>query len=690
MASQSRNLRLKDLAAFYEPPSRRKLLDVRVGGVELKLSRSQAEVLDGMVGYAEEYLHKPVTVPLYIASETGAGKTEVALDAAALLAAKLSKNLRMIHAVYVAPTRLLAGQAALRGKLLRDKIGSALPGIECFDIHGRLEYDVKRETIRNAFSMAEGKHKMIFTNPQMLSSLATQPKWKYGIPDRSGKNRLVEALAEPNLYIIDEAHFYKGKTFTRLLILLYEILSWKVVASVANPTFLLFLSATMNPHLIENHMIKLFRILFKGEFTPPLALDIPLKDRILRIVDKESGEKWIQMSEATSLKGVVQLLLEEAKGIEDLAVVYSDNINLLITIQKMVEESKLKTAILHSQMPRLTYNAELEKLKDSETRVLLITSLGEIGVEFERYGRKVNLVFSLNSRSIAKIVQRLGRLARRYGTSGIFYNIDFPWIRVKTSSRFSNSQRHIRINGVLSRSLPRFLEKAMEMSDEFFTSYISPEADKQFHSILKDKTRHGSRGKIPEIYIMAGFELENADDDNDRITLPISKICRKVVPVTKDESIEVIPTDDQFLFVRSTGRRKGRGFLNIHIRNISGGERTFRFEPWLKDVGVQVIRYSKDATLELSMPKLSHTIVFHSPVLILYFRRNSLPPGDILYTEAYNILMENLAPAAYDLDILRKSDDPNSLILYEPALITSPGSPIGAVESAYHMVTKAK
>ena len=74
MASQSRNLRLKDLAAFYEPPSRRKLLDVRVGGVELKLSRSQAEVLDGMVGYAEEYLHKPVTVPLYIASETGAGK----------------------------------------------------------------------------------------------------------------------------------------------------------------------------------------------------------------------------------------------------------------------------------------------------------------------------------------------------------------------------------------------------------------------------------------------------------------------------------------------------------------------------------------------------------------------------------------------------------------------------------------
>jgi len=52
--------------------------------------------------------------------------------------------------------------------------------------------------------------------------------------------------------------------------------------------------------------------------------------------------------------------------------------------------------------------------------------------------------------------------------------------------------------------------------------------------------------------------------------------------------------------------------------------------------------------------------------------------------------MENLAPAAYDLDILRESDDPNSLILYEPALITSPGSPIGAVESAYHMVTKAK
>ncbi len=691
MASPSGSISLVNHGAYYEPQSKRSLLKIRVGPVELDLSKSQANVLSRIVDYADEYLHRPVTVPLYISSETGAGKTEVALDAAALLAAKLSKHLRIIHAVYVAPTRLLSGQAASRGRLLEAKMGSALPNIECYHIHGKLEYDVKGETIRNAFSMAEDKHIMIFTNPQMLSSLATQTKRRYGIPDRTGKNRLIEALAEPNLYIIDEAHFYSGKTFTRLLILLYEILSWKVVASVTNPTFLLFLSATMNPTLIEAHMNKLFKILFNGELTPPIAVNIPLHNRMLKITDKEAGEKWIQMSEAESTKRVVQLLASETSNISDLAVVYSDNINLLITIQRMIESYNVKTAILHSQMPRATYNMELEKLKDKDTQVLLITSLGEIGVEFEAYDRTVELMFSINSQSIAKIVQRLGRLARRYSTKGIFYNIDLPWIRVKTSNRFSNKHRHIRVGGALSKRLPKFLDKAMNMSDEFFTSYISPKADKQFHQNLKEKTRHGAKGRIPQIYIIAGLEVENVESEDDRITLPISKICRKIVPITKDESIEVFPgIGGGFLFRRTAGKVKGRRFLNIFIRSLNRKERILNFEKWLREIGVQIIIYSEDATLELNMPKLSHNIIFHSPILILHFKRNILPPGDISQADAYNILLENLEPATQDLDIIRESNNPDSIILYEPALITSKEPSIGAVENVYHMLVGEK
>src|SRR5207248_1834196 len=73
----------------------------------------------------------------------------------------------------------------------------------------------------------------------------------YGLPSRSGYFQFSASLALANLIIVDEPHFYTGKSLVRLLTLLLAILRYKSIHG-HQPTILLFISATMQVSEIES------------------------------------------------------------------------------------------------------------------------------------------------------------------------------------------------------------------------------------------------------------------------------------------------------------------------------------------------------------------------------------------------------------------------------------------------------
>ncbi len=480
---------LRVLGAYREPPSERRVVEVEVGGVALPLSPSQRGALDRIASLASERAGEPGVVPAYVAADTGAGKSHLALVAAAALAKRMSKGLRMLHAVYLAPTKFLAGQMRNRAEELTRILREALPGAAVVELRGDLDRDLRAERVAAALSREGAGYRLVCTNPQMLASLATERSTRYR-RDRSMPYELISALAEPNLYIVDEPHFFRGKSFVRVLSLLLEIARWKSAASVVNPTVILFLSATMDPRAIDGALFRLDRV----AGVDVLSRDLPLGERTIRLEDREAGEKEVVVAEG-SWEAAAADIIEGARG-AGFTAVYADSVNLMVRLQGGMEGAGLRVALLHSQMPRDRWERQLEVASDPSTDAVLMTSIGEVGVELEELGQEVDLMYSLNPQSIAKTVQRLGRLARRRNRSGTFVSVDLPWARVRVSRKLANGL------SPGEPGLPEFLPAARAAADDLFESYLSETDDSEFFEIIRSAVSRGRSS--PSVYLIGG------------------------------------------------------------------------------------------------------------------------------------------------------------------------------------------
>ncbi len=356
-------------------------------------------------------------------------------------------------------------------------------------------------------------------------------------------------------------------------------------------------------------------------------------------------------------------MIELLGGMDVRGVLYADAVDLLVRLLENVRAS-----ILHSQMPSKLFREQLDSVKSSEW--LFMTSVGEIGLELEEMGFHPRSMISVNTNSVMKVVQRLGRLARRKGSSGTFVNLDTPWARERTSLKFAN--------GLSSHQdkLPSFLEMVEGLRPDFFTSYISPNADRAFFRILSC----GEPSRV-KIYVRPSLTVKCDGED---VSLPLMKASSKVIPVTSDRELVL---DWSKIFNRLTcevRERRGGGRPAPDVRVDLSGVRydalLLGIPDWLKRIGVRNVMYSRRREISLKMPLLNgFSVKVSTPLLIFVFGRG-LPRG-YRAMEQYQALVEGLYPASQDMDFILPRGRSDVLVGFEVA-----NDEIGAVEHAIQLM----
>ncbi len=663
----------RELGAYWEPPLRREFLERNYGGLSLSLTKSQHEVLAEILRLSEEVRESNSVIPLYVSADTGAGKSHLSLIAAAAVAKQLSLGLSKLNSVYIAPTKFLASQMGGRSLDLYRGMRDALGDVEVIEIRGDMNREDKAERVMRAFSKLKEEMRLVLTNPQMLASLAVRRSSSLGIGDRITPFNLISGLAEVDLYIIDEPHFYTGKSFVRLLTLLLEIGRWKISAPLSGPTFLLFISATMDPLSIERALRSL-EDLFG---TRVINRSVPLERRNLELVDREAGDKLISFGRS-DFEGLVELVNE----LEAPRIIYADSVNMLVSLQERLGG---ESVILHSQMPRKLWERYIERIEGADT--ILMTSVGEVGIELEDLDVYPASMVSVNSMSVMKVVQRLGRLARRYGSHGIFFNVDLPWARREISSVFSNGL-NLR-NG--KENLPPFLEVAKSKRADFFTSYISPCADKEFHRKFTAIERGDQRFEVPKIYLTSTVRVSSASDDGEELSLPLMKVASTVMAISKQHELKVWYSDLMESLVYEMRERSGsKPNPVVRVRTGKGRYdlrwRSAKLPKWLLSIGVVGIYAKWKEKFEIQLPLLdNYRREFTSPAIYFIFADRRFGRG-FKWSDEFISLETNLQPASQDLDFIVPEGESDRVVAYERAPDGKYG--MGAVERALEIINE--
>ncbi len=668
-----------ELGAYHEPPYERTLIRKSYGNLDISLSPSQHEVLSHMVELANDLSEKSILVPLYVSADTGAGKSYLSLVASAVVAKKLSFNLSKLHSVYLSPTKFLASQMGERSKKLYESMKAAVGDVDVIEIRGDMPPGEKSRSVERAFSKLKEGIRLVLTNPQMLASIAMSRSSRYRIKDRVVPFNLISGLAEVDLYIVDEPHFYTGKSFIKFLTLLLEIGRWKQASALGGPTFILFISATMHPLSIEKAFRELEHVL---GIKDTLVEDVPLPQRNVMLEDREAGEKYISFMKASNPSGILEIL----GHLSTPSVIYADNINLLVRLQERIKESSV---ILHSQMPKSLWDSYTEGI--GNTDYILMTSVGEVGIELERFGVNPSSMMSINTMSVMKVIQRLGRIARRKESVGTFVNVDLSWIRKSLSETFSNKFR-LGSDG----NLPSFLEEARKYEPDFFTSYVSKCADREFHRLMMEIERGDIRLRVPEIYLSPSLRLRSKNDEE--LTLPLMKVASTVIPISAKHELKIWRSDlfDDLMFelkVRSK-RASNKPLVRIKIGREKYDLQFFSssLPSWLKDMGIREIAVKWREAFKVALPLLDgYTLSLNGPAV--YFRFYNKRFGkNFRYSDEYTVLEENLYPASEDLDFIVPEGWSDTVLGYEPFTLSGSNRNygVGAVEKALDIILGEK
>ncbi len=670
---------LKELGAYYEPPYERTLVKRSYGNIDLSLSPSQHKALSNMLKLAYELREKSSIVPLYVSADTGAGKSHLSLITAAVIAREFSLSLSKLHSIYLSPTKFLASQMRERSKRLYESMRTAIGDVDVIEIRGDISFDSKSESVERALSKLENGMRLVLTNPQMLASLAVSRSSRYRLKNRIVPFNLISGLAEVDLYIVDEPHFYTGKSFIRLLILLLEIGRWKRASALGGPTFILFISATMHPLSIERALQELESTLGMKDV---LAKGIPLPRRNVTLEDREAGEKFISFMRASDPSGI----LEALKCLNTPSVIYADSVNLLVGLQEKIEG---QSVILHSQMPRSLWNSYLDRIREAD--YIFMTSVGEVGIELEEFGVGPSSMVSVNTMSVMKTIQRLGRIARRKGSMGTFVNIDLPWARKSVSKIFSNG-----LKLEYDRDLPSFLKEARKYEPDFFTSYISKCADREFHKLMVEIERGEARLKVPEIYLSSSLRVSSLNGEE--LSLPLMKVASTIIPISSTHVLEIRRSDlfNKLIFELKNRSERLSNKPLVRVK-IGRGKYDLRFSSndlveWLKDIGIKEVAVKWKENFEITLPLLSgYMLEVNGPAI--YFRfDNKLFGKGFRYSNEYSELEANLYPASEDMDFIVPEGWPDTVVGYERFTLSNNDRNfgIGAIEKALDIVLEKR
>jgi superfamily II DNA or RNA helicase len=666
---------------YYDAAEARALKTVILDGLKLTLTDGQRCTLEAVCRLAMEAGRAEV-IPIFLSAETGTGKTEAALNAALLLLKRMSLYLRQLHAIYVAPTRKLATQVEARFQSL---VMDHIPDVKMLAISGR---DVnKKELVREIFSVfASGAGKTVLsTNAQFLASLATKSAAHYRLEPRKGQFQLAAALAEVNIIILDEPHFYVGKSLVRLLTLLMAILEYKTGAAIPHPTVLLFMSATMNPRELQNLLDYLAG---QYEMWREINCRLPLSERWLHLLEPHRGAKWTVVEEVSDEAEVTQRVREVVQD-GRFTVVYRDSVERLIGLQEALHRSGMPAVVVHSQMPESLQQRALSRLADGNVRAALVTSVAEIGIEFERYGiAAVDRMVSINTGGVGKLLQRWGRLARQPHMTGVLYAMDTVGNRCGVWRALSNPFDELEGGRT---DYPSLTDASRTFVGEFHTAYCSPAADQLFAEATRNAIRKLT-GDVADIYL-ALSERVVGPDNKDSFSVPLAKLSAGAMQLNMQNWAEFQRLDEGFTYHLRTGRLSSgpRPLLIGACRGLKtcAQLRHADLPDWLRARGVSGATLLQ-GLISLAMPIVNHGYRFESWVIQLRFPAGQPVGPGFPFTELYADLIEGFAPASVDIDLLARREQGGDMVLiYEPSLNGDCAAPVGGVEFIWRQVLGA-
>lgn len=668
---------------YYDKDQQRQAESISIGGQRLSLSEGQRTVLDSLLTFVRR---APVSsvLPAYISAETGSGKTEVALRLAVLIMREMSLQLRQLHGAYLSPTRKLAEEAAGR---LNAMVQKEMPDVRMVSISGQDEEKVER--VRQAFSVFESEHKtLLATNIQFLASLATKTAAFYKIPSRTGQFQLVASLSETNIIIVDEPHFYSGKAFVRVLALLLAILEHKRSSGGTNPTLLLFISATMNVPEIE----RLFRYLMAdcGLELAPLVDEAswPLEKRRLEIIEADHGEKWSVFETADSIAALFARIATITQQSQHFTVVYWDSVPMLVRLQQFLASQTYNAIVWHSQMPSRLQLANLQQLRNGKVRIALTTSAAEVGIEFERWGvTTVDRMVSVNTFSVAKAIQRWGRLARRSNATGVVHFIDLPGLPDSVTEKMVNGAKTFDLT---KKDYPNLLSRKQEFQSEFSTAYRSLMADRAFAHSIKSAIASVT-GQVLPIYLSTSIPVRDWSGE-EQLFIPLGKLSAGAMVVQDNAWLEFGNRNGDFFFTLRNGQLAWKPttlmLSKMNCLQHRSAIRSRALPDWAKQLGLFYAGLW-DGEVSIALPNLDAGFRFKSELLALHFPLGTLEVGPAFRTsELCECLLESFRPASSDLDALasrRSEDNADIVYLYEPAR-RDQDLAVGAVEYAWREI----
>lgn len=680
-------------AVYFDQAEERIMGKFHLVGEEFDLTESQAHILCGILKQIESNSQKNAVIPIYIDAETGSGKTHLAIELSNLIFQKMSKLFSKIHSIYLSPTTFLAEQAANRftTKLNQSKVDMKMISLKGSD-------ENKKDRVKDVFSIyLQDNNRMLATNPQFLSSLCSKSILFYNIESRSADFELVKTLADTNLIIIDEPHFYKGKSIIRLLTLLLHILNYKKF-SAPSPTVVLFLSATMSANRIDKTIYEL-----NSEVGIGLNLSkSPVDQRILKIEEKEKGDKWSLFLEMASFNQIFNFVLAENPVTEN-SIVFWDNIPAIVSLQEFLSYNNIDSAILHAQMPQSVKERNKALLKDENSKILLTTSMSEIGIEFEKLNFPISKMFSINTRSVSTLLQRMGRLARRKNTSGVLYNIDLQSHINPLGNLFENNLEYESDH----KEYPSLLEKAKEFDDSFFTGYLSQDADRAFSDKLANAIDSLS-GEVFPIYISNSVKIDKRpsnfidfedDDKPDSLYIPFYRVSGGAFKISIDEYLEFFKTENGYQYQLRNGNIQVKPFLITKItvnKAVSTKRKRQLTDKKLLDVwnGWKLMKICLlDAKVQNIIPGTDQQTI-NGLVIQMNFKGEVYPKdASFLSSEFYEEFLDLIWPVDSDLQFYwkaRHGEPPVNDCLYcyefESGTLQHPLR-LGAVEKLWYILT---
>lgn len=246
---------------------------------------------------------------------------------------------------------------------------------------------------------------------------------------RLGDSAFVELVDDFGCVLLDEAHHVSAFTFQRVVNHCHAKYRYGLTATPERADGLTpLLEHYLGPIL---HQVTYEELLAGGYITPPLVESIPTAFSYNYL----DGDDYAPMMDALVNDRPRNLLILarvlESVGPNDCGLVLSGRVAHCELLCRGFTKKGLKAAVLHGKLPRKERESVIARAKSGELNVIAATTVADEGLDIPNLSHAF-LVFP--TRSAARVIQRVGRVLRRFDGKEVarvhdFVDLEVPVLR---------------------------------------------------------------------------------------------------------------------------------------------------------------------------------------------------------------------------------------------------------------------